>query len=414
MDAINDAPAGVPFRRFSLRSLLAVLGAACVILAPFQWYGAPYLVSAGFSVALIVGCVLLYRASKWAAAGAAIAAAVLGFPIAIAMLVFFVHAIFNLVACLVLIPLKPQPRIFAMLLAAVMVAIYGFAFSQGAAKRHEIRALKEQYPFESLSSRLAFEQMDPAQSTDAMKIQLSAVVSSNLDEQDESLEPRYFSKAYALRELHENSYREFVRAAGFGYMRMPSLTYRLVDLEPATQLSLPSLIRTSGPTATTSELYDAHRIAVLDFLSPERTGYVKSRDAVAGFESHQFSLLNRRWPSESPAANYWQVVRLELVGLLRGEARVYLVETIPPMDQIAEVSHRELNEFEKSALPQLISQTDVVVDRQPERIQMLGAVRAGTSCLTCHEGNRGKLLGAFSYELTPLDDYTPKHKQAEL
>ena len=72
------------------------------------------------------------------------------------------------------------------------------------------------------------------------------------------------------------------------------------------------------------------------------------------------------------------------------------------MDQLADVPHRELNNFESSALPRLESDEDVVIDQQPERIQMLGAIRAATNCLECHEGVRGQLLGAFSYELVPV------------
>ena len=33
--------------------------------------------------------------------------------------------------------------------------------------------------------------------------------------------------------------------------------------------------------------------------------------------------------------------------------------------------------------------------------RMLGAVRATKQCLECHGGNRGDLLGAFSYTLRP-------------
>jgi hypothetical protein len=33
---------------------------------------------------------------------------------------------------------------------------------------------------------------------------------------------------------------------------------------------------------------------------------------------------------------------------------------------------------------------------------MLAALRAGKSCLDCHQEKRGKLLGAFSYGLTPM------------
>jgi hypothetical protein len=65
------------------------------------------------------------------------------------------------------------------------------------------------------------------------------------------------------------------------------------------------------------------------------------------------------------------------------------------MDQLDGVPTRPLSEFEGRALPQLVSQKDVVVDVAENHIAMVGALRAATACLQCHEGERGKLLGAF-------------------
>jgi hypothetical protein len=72
------------------------------------------------------------------------------------------------------------------------------------------------------------------------------------------------------------------------------------------------------------------------------------------------------------------------------------------MDQLADSTHRELNEFEAKALPQLESSDDVVIEQTADRIEMLGAVRATTACLECHDAQRGQLLGAFSYEMERL------------
>jgi hypothetical protein len=72
------------------------------------------------------------------------------------------------------------------------------------------------------------------------------------------------------------------------------------------------------------------------------------------------------------------------------------------MDKLADVPTRALNSFEESALPQLATQQDIVVHQSLNKIEMLGALRAGATCIECHEAPRGKLLGAFSYELEPL------------
>jgi hypothetical protein len=259
----------------------------------------------------------------------------------------------------------------------------------------------------SLADRLAFEQRPQnASDSTAEPISLAAQVESDLNAQD--ITPvSYYSRSQALEDLHENYQREFIRAAGFGYMRMPSLTYRLVDFEEPHPLTFPAPVHvTQSPSQ--QEWQEVHRLAVTDYVSRERIGYVKSRDQVAGFESHRFADLRDDWKSDYDCSpRYWQVARLELVGLLRETPRVYAAETLPPADQLSDAPHRPLNDFETAALQQLISQQDVVVDQQPHRIQMLGALRAGTSCIVCHEGQRGKLLGAFSYQIEPIAGGTP-------
>jgi hypothetical protein len=405
MESNSNATTVPTVRQFSLRSLLLVVGGACLLLAPSHWFGGVYLFSASCSVVLIFLCTLAFRVTPAMAILPAALGVITGFVLAIGLLVFFFHALLNGLACLVLPVFRPRTRVFVIALAGVMAIVYGFAFSQGAAKLSELRDLRVRYAFESLSSRLAFERSDDSQdpfSSDV--INLSPTVASNLQKQDLSQSPlrHYFSRAEALRDLHEDSSAEFARAAGFGFMRMPSLTYRLVDFEQPEPLLLPTPIGIAQLLPSAVELDTVHRVATTDFLLADRMGYIKSRDAVAGFESHQFSRLNRSWEGNLPAAKHWQVVRLELVGLLRDKPRVYVSETLPPMDKIAEAPHRQLNDFEAGALPQLISQEDVVADQQPERIQMLGALRASAACLQCHEGANGKLLGAFSYEIMPV------------
>ncbi|HVT28012.1 MAG TPA: hypothetical protein VHE81_08355, partial [Lacipirellulaceae bacterium] len=210
---------------------------------------------------------------------------------------------------------------------------------------------------------------------------------------------------------HENASLEFTRAAGFGNMRMDSLFFRLAEDQPEFKFKLPTPIDLAAPKPSSDELSRAHSTAVSDFISPEHMGYVKSRDAIAGFESHRIRAITDGWQNlnySSNGAPKWEVTRLELVSLLRhDEPCVYVAKTMPAMDQLADVPMRPLNKFEKSALPHLAAQEDIVVDQRPDRILMLGALRAGTTCLECHEGERGKLLGAFSYEIVPASINAP-------
>jgi hypothetical protein len=246
------------------------------------------------------------------------------------------------------------------------------------------------------------------------RLSLSAQVATNLNAQEKTFQSRMssFSRAGALQELHENYQAEFSRAAGFGNMRMDSISYRIVDFQPPAPLSLPAAVAVSKVPTSNQELYDVHRGAAESFVSTDRIGYVKSRDAVAGFEPHQLAAVGGGSSCSCGAQRYWQIVRLELVGLLQSdEPRVYTAKILPPMDQIATVPHRPLNEFEFAALPKLAAQEDVVVDQKTDHIQMLGALRASKTCLECHQGQRGKLLGAFSYELIPIAD--PNEKPTE-
>ena len=182
---------------------------------------------------------------------------------------------------------------------------------------------------------------------------------------------------------------------------------RLPPMEPVKLLCDPpppdasrDLDSSAMPPAPTAEFWNsAHWNASGEFLSAERIGYVEDRDHVVGFEPHAMTQpLQSRYDLED-----WQVIRLELVSLLRFESpRVYESEYLPNMELLSsgELPTRELDEFEASALPQLRSDLDVVIDEPEnlERIRMLGSLRADEDCAKCHAVNRGELLGAFSYE----------------
>jgi hypothetical protein len=76
------------------------------------------------------------------------------------------------------------------------------------------------------------------------------------------------------------------------------------------------------------------------------------------------------------------------------------------------VKTRELNSFEAAALDRLRRGQSIIAEERAEtgetippelRLRVLGAIRATSDCLDCHSGGEGKLLGAFSYVLTPVE-----------
>jgi hypothetical protein len=91
---------------------------------------------------------------------------------------------------------------------------------------------------------------------------------------------------------------------------------------------------------------------------------------------------------------------LDLVGLLlHDEPRVYISEELPRMDKLRGAPTRPLDAFERQALRTIEDGDDLVAVRDGPVVRMLGAIRSTKQCLTCHGGERGDLLGAFSYTL---------------
>ena len=60
---------------------------------------------------------------------------------------------------------------------------------------------------------------------------------------------------------------------------------------------------------------------------------------------------------------------------------------------------RPLDGFEASSLEKLRRGEYLLVAEAPEGVRMLGAIRSVKQCTNCHGGERGDLLGAFSYTL---------------
>jgi hypothetical protein len=266
---------------------------------------------------------------------------------------------------------------------------------------------------EPIEQRLAFERAETSESSAAEEpIQLASAVVKNLDQDELKFGQYYFGHAWALEQLHENAASHFARAAGFGIMRMPSVRSELVQRTPRRALDLPVPVALAPFSAEDPKFTKVHRTVAGRFIERDRVGYIRNRGEVAGFESHRLAELPG---TELPDGRQnWQIVRLELVSLLRhDEPRVYVAESMPAMDQLEGVPTRALTEIEGRALPQLVSQKDVVVDVAENRIAMVGALRAATACLQCHEGERGKLLGAFSYELVPLPTAEEKTPTAD-
>ncbi|MEM9352424.1 MAG: hypothetical protein AAGA92_05375 [Planctomycetota bacterium] len=389
--------------RFSLRAILALMAVACVLLAPTRFFGMGYLMNLCFSLGVAF---LTIRAhlSRGSAFGLTVSLglAVVGFVLLMLSPTFFFHTVVNAVASFLLLLSSAAKRHAAKTviasIAAALVVPYAATMGFGIKNLRAYDRLRTEVPMVDLTPRL--EGLRQTSGAGTSLGTLAKDVQKNLSEQQERSEPWFFGRYRLLQDLHDDSYRRFVAAQGFGPGRMINRFYpeRYEPLEAspsASSLALP-LPLSNRYRAQADEI---HTVAMGEFLDPDRIGYVRSIEEVAGFEGHAFTHLPK-WASESDTSDGWQLTRLQLVSLLRhNEPLVYLTDELPQMEEIAEFPNRPLNDFETKALPKIQTHADVYVDEGEDLIEMLGAVRADQSCIVCHGGRRGDLLGAFSYEL---------------
>jgi hypothetical protein len=100
---------------------------------------------------------------------------------------------------------------------------------------------------------------------------------------------------------------------------------------------------------------------------------------------------------DGKSAGVWAVASLELVGIAKHETPVVF-------SKLAHGTYgldpRKLSDFDNRAISQLRDGEETVYRRDVDGILLIGAIRAGDSCLGCHVGSHpGDLLGAFRYTL---------------
>lgn len=96
--------------------------------------------------------------------------------------------------------------------------------------------------------------------------------------------------------------------------------------------------------------------------------------------------------------------QVQLVGLLEAPyPRIYEMPGNPTKLMTARAHTRALDDFERRGLEVLRSGADTVQEPDGETMRALGAIRARSECLSCHEAEVGDLLGAFVYRLAPVD-----------
>jgi hypothetical protein len=280
--------------------------------------------------------------------------------------------------------------------------------------------LQRELPLESMADRLAYEYKTPIVAHSSIDpasryAQGLAVLETEYDRKNNDFGVQF--RRESLQKVHEGVVQEFIDSPGLGVGRSIRPSRGYVERHPIdAPLPLASLRQQEAPTPAASPIPSAsdalaeltlpnsnlqkfHKENLFDFLNPERFGYVQDRDHVAGFVSHGFG-SNRTPEVESEKHASWFIHDLALLSLLKHDPpAAYVSENLPCMEELREAPTRPLDTFEQQALIALNAGDDLQMHAQPNRIRMLGSLRAAKQCLKCHSVERGTLLGAFSYDL---------------
>jgi hypothetical protein len=310
------------------------------------------------------------------------------------------HLVLLTVALVLWRNLSGDPRLaFPVLLIPTAVA-YGITGWFALEEQRKFADLRARFPYESLEERL------PLPQRAVRPDKLPNKTNEWLTSLEESVKTETTNRSHILGKLHEEKVSLFVNSRGFGVTRMTfspderDITYRLRQEPPVPQPgSQEHLSGSSGeelsqpPRGQEETLSRMHQEGIVDFANIAGFGFVKDRRHVAGFQSHRFSKVPK--PAER-----WEVHRLDLIGLLlHDEPVAYISEYLPRMDELREAPTRLLDSFETLALGELRRGNDLSVEEIPSGLRMMGAIRSVKQCVECHGGERGDLLGAFSYTL---------------
>jgi hypothetical protein len=339
-------------------------------------------------------------------------ALVIGFGPAFMMLILpalMLQALLLIVVAAVWRWLPKTRRAFLPLSCCATLAAYGVV---GWSVYRQQAEQREQFPYLSMEERLPTRKVVPAAPS------LAAAAAKRLEHFEAMIEHRdpatssERARIDYLRQLHEEAVETFINQPGFGVARTSGVSGWVLKegLREGPPLPQPAPRNTSVWSAgalqvsakgvdgeSNDDLRWMHLYGVLDFVHPKGFGFIKDRRHVAGFQSHQFS-------EQPKPGRRWALKTLDLVGLVVHDKPVaYVSANLPRMDELRRAPTRPLDAFETAGLKSLRGGEDLFVRDTPDgHRRVLGAVRSGKHCLSCHEGQRGELLGAFSYTLAPV------------
>lgn len=296
-----------------------------------------------------------------------------------------------------------EPRVFLPLSLAALGIAFGLC---GLSAAITTLSLRWEFPYVSMSDRL---RTPPSDETPT----LSEASAERLAAFERDVESRVYARPEArrrlaqLEELREHPTRVFLARPAFGVSWLSTLSESTLrdGLREDPPRSQPGARIPFSWSASTlqrppddwergcKELTALHQDTSVDFVNPAGFGFFRDRGHVAGFQEHRLSRL-------PDAPSPWVLQTLELVGCVQAETpTVYISDRLPRMEELRTAKTRPPDEFETLGLAALASGEDLFLRQTPDGRRMLGAIRNGKQCQSCHEGSRGQLLGAFSYTL---------------
>jgi hypothetical protein len=371
-----------------------------------------------YSAIVLVWCNLAYR--RWDSVIVQCSGAVLG--VFMLLLIFAVPILLlnalllAVVAAICSADRAPAAAYFKLSIAvtAVMYVVVGWISLRQAGWDEE---LQSRYPLVSLADRLAYEAFGSRPS----EHRLDETSVADLERQAEAETDMAGVRARMLTKLHQTTVQRFIDSPGFGMYRnignLPPSTEWIdrfgggdylqdppAEDEPAARRGDDPLSPAYEPVRADVPLLSAlgkgHGATVLDFVNARGFGYVRDREHVAGFQPHGLH-TRPNFKGAGPPDPAYEVTHLELVSVLKfGEPRVYVLPgSFPRMDRLGDGATRSLDAFEDRALAAVQGGKDLVAESTGERLRLVGSIRAGKQCLSCHSVQRGELLGAFTYHL---------------
>lgn len=348
------------------------------------------------SFVVLIGCNAAVWCRKWWLSLPILAVGILSCPFLVTVVC---HQSLITIPCLLLLLIPKIGRpLFTIASIAAMAFAFWSLFDAAEKKNERYEELRAKYPMESMALRIP--EPKPAAPNRRIDEQQLSRFESGIKRSPEDTEQRYIFR------LHRDQVWEFANQSGFGFDRMRSIDEghlihqesmwdesRLLNhyqLMPPDEVSFGDVVSSGGLDPSLSNL---HLSSTLDFVNPRGFGYIKNRTQVAGFRPHRFS----EYPKSTTG---WSIRSVELVGVLVHDTPgAYLSEHLPRMDELKGAKTRPLDVFEKEGLAELEKGEELFVRGKDNSARMMGAIRNAKQCVECHGGQRGDLLGAFSYRL---------------